>query len=162
MPMAVARSWLRYLIPYRQTHLVFSVSLMEAERRFASQFQQEIVLSRPFYRSVRYQGQIEGDRFLLIGPYANRRWRLCTAGILEAAGQETRIYLTLRLPTENILVLLAILIFLGVMLKNIGVMGLWPLSWLYFATIYSFNYEANKVQKLLARIVLNESFEGLF
>ena len=76
--MIAAQSWWRYLIPYHRTDLVLSASSPEVERRFASQFQQEIVLTRQFYRPVRYQGQIESDRLLLIGPWANRRWRLCT------------------------------------------------------------------------------------
>jgi len=159
--MVAAQSWLRYLIPYRRTHLVFPIALMEVERRFTSQFQQEIVLTRPFYRPVRYQGQLEGAYLLLIGPWANRRCRLRTAGTLEAAGQETRIHLTLQLSMENILVLLVVLIFFCVIVAGIGIVGLWPLSWLYLATIYSFHYEANKVQELMTRIVLDQSLEGL-
>ncbi|MBE9109024.1 hypothetical protein IQ273_06280 [Nodosilinea sp. LEGE 07298] len=159
--MVAAQSWSRYLIPYRRTHLVFPVSLMEVERRFASQFQQEIMLTRRSYRPVRYQGQLDGDHLLLIGPWANKRWRLRTAGTLEAAGQETRIHLTLQLSMENILVLLPVLIVFCIILAGIGIVGLWPLSWLYFATIYSFHYEANKVQELLTRIVLDQSLEGL-
>lgn len=159
--MVAAQSWLRYLIPCRRTQLVFPVSLMEVERRFASQFRQEIVLTRRFYRPVRYQGKIEDNHLLLIGPWANRRWRLRTTGTLEAAGQETRIHLTLQLSMENILVLLAVLIFFCVMVSGVGIVGLWPLSLLYLATIISFHYEANKVQELLTRIVLDQSLEGL-
>jgi hypothetical protein len=144
-----------FLIPYERRVITTPLDEAIVRQQLATLFEQLNVVPAPswFSVAVRYECTIAGDTFTIIGPIANRRYRLLTRGSIRLDPSGTAIDVTLRLTPSNLLLAIGwiALLWLGALVIHFPlVLVLFLTCAMYVMSTAMVKYEAwNIIQRLV-------------